>query len=256
MVVSELCHYSVCQLNLNQYHRHSETALLRNTHFLALVFAAILLSGCATHANYPSKAKPTYFVYLAGPEVFLPDPIGAGEHKKALIQKLNQKNNWPFNLVGLYPMDNEIENFGFNFETGMNIYHANIELMDQAHFITANMVRFRGPSMDVGTAFEMGYMAGLNKPVFAYYDAAPFYGEAEQAGLYVERVKKYYPVSPTDDHKDIHGQTIESFNMADNLMMVGSLESGNGKIAENFQLVIEQIAEHILANRCAGSSCR
>ena len=38
------------------------------------------------------------------------------------------------------------------------------------------MVRFRGPNMDTGATFEMGCMPGAGKPVFGYYDAAPFYG--------------------------------------------------------------------------------
>ena len=52
--------------------------------------------------------KPVYYVYLAGPEVFLPDPVKAGEDKKKLIESLNAAHDWPFRLVGLYPMDNEI----------------------------------------------------------------------------------------------------------------------------------------------------
>ena len=133
-----------------------------------VILAFISLQGCATHqatySNTDASSKPVYKIYLAGPEVFLPDPIGAGVAKKAIINDLNESHDWPFTLVGLYPMDNEIEDFAPNFKTGMRIYHANIDLMNKADYITANMVRFRGPSMDVGTAFEMGYMRGLNKP--------------------------------------------------------------------------------------------
>jgi len=193
----------------------------------------------------PDEQVPTYYVYLAGPEVFLPDPLAPGVQKKALIASLNEKHKWPFKLVGLYPMDNEIEDFAANYSTGFKIYEANIALMDQAHFITANMVRFRGPSMDVGTAFEMGYMNGLGKPVFAYYDAKPFYGEDEKPGIYAERVKKYYPVSKESGDKDVHGQSIEDFEMPDNLMMVGAMHSGKGEIAASFEAVILQIAESI-----------
>lgn len=198
-------------------------------------------------ANPESKLqyKPKYFIYLAGPEVFLPDPIGAGEAKKAKIAELNQAHDWPFTLVGLYPMDNEIEDFKPDFKTGMVIYKANIDLMQKANFVTANMVRFRGPSMDVGTAFEMGYMRGLNKPVFAYYDAKPFYGADEEPGIYADRVKKLYPVSEDKHGTDAFGQTIEDFQMADNLMMVGALESGSGDIATSFEQAVLQIADYL-----------
>lgn len=221
----------------------------------ALIAAAMLtlLGACQTvntvNGNLSPTIKPEYYVYLAGPEVFLPDPIGAGEVKKAKIAELNEKYSWPFTLIGLYPMDNEIENFKPNFETGIVIYKANIDLMQKANFVTANMVRFRGPSMDVGTAFEMGYMRGLNKPVFAYYDAKPFYGKHEQPGIYADRVKKLYPVSKEKRGTDAFGQSIEDFQMADNLMMIGALESGGGSIASSFEQVIIQIAEHIQSTK-------
>ena len=186
-------------------------------------------------------------MYLAGPEVFLPDPIAAGQSKKATIKSLNMEHQWPFTLVGLYPMDNEIEDFAPNYKTGIAIYEANLALMNKAHYVTANMVRFRGPSMDVGTAFEMGYMRGLDKPVFAYYDAEPFYGSAEKPGLYNERVAQHYPMSNEHADKDAHGQSIEDFKMADNLMMIGALHSGNGRIADSFEAAILQIADHIKA---------
>jgi len=221
-----------------------------NAQFTNARTLVLLLVGLCFFVNAPAKTTPdqqvpTYYIYLAGPEVFLPDPIGAGVQKKALIESLNQKHQWPFKLVGLYPMDNEIEDFAANYATGFKIYEANIALMDQAHFITANMVRFRGPSMDVGTAFEMGYMNGLDKPVFAYYDAKPFYGADEKPGIYAQRVKQHYSVSKESSDKDIHGQTIEDFEMPDNLMMIGAMHSGKGEIAASFEEAILQIAESI-----------
>ena len=186
-------------------------------------------------------------IYLAGPEVFLPDPFAAGEARKARIAELSRRNDWPFELVGLYPLDVAIPDFRPDFDTGIRIYHANIELMDRADAVAANMVRFRGPSMDVGTAFEMGYMRGLGKPVFAYYDARPFYGRDEAPGLLVDRVREHYAVSAEDPRVDGDGQTIEDFRMADNLMMVGALESGAGRIAADFDQVVMQIAETFLA---------
>ncbi|RBP53037.1 nucleoside 2-deoxyribosyltransferase [Arenicella xantha] len=224
-------------------------SLLTQTFVFALFLAALALvqTESARAKTVPEGDIPTYYVYLAGPEVFLPDPIAAGVHKKQAIQMLNQQHKWPFKLVGLYPMDNEIEDFAPDFKTGIAIYQANVNLMDKAHFVTANMVRFRGPSMDVGTAFEMGYMRGLNKPVFAYYDAKPFYGAVEKPGVYAERVAKHYPTDPDNPEKDAHGQSIENFAMADNLMMIGALQSGHGEIADSFEQVILQIAEHIMA---------
>ena len=191
-------------------------------------------------------AKPVHYIYLAGPEVFLPEPVAAGAEKRARIAELSRAGDWPFELAGLYPLDNEIPDFRPDFDTGMRIYRANIELMNRAYAVAANMIRFRGPSMDVGTAFEMGYMLGLGKPVFGYYEAAPFYGRDEAPGRYVDRVRRYCPLPAHDARVDADGLSIDDFEMADNLMMIGSLESGAGSIAESFDQAIMQIAESLL----------
>ena len=196
--------------------------------------------------------KPLYHVYLAGPEVFLPEPIAAGTQMKARIAALSRAADWPFELAGLYPLDNEIPDSRPDFDTGMRIYRANVEFMNRAHAVAANMVRFRGPSMDVGTAFEMGYMLGLGKPVFAYYDAAPFYGREEAPGMYVDRVRSHCSVSEHDPRVDADGLSIDDFRMADNLMMIGALESGAGAIAESFEHAIVQIAESLMKPNLAG----
>ena len=196
--------------------------------------------------------KPVHYVYLAGPEVFLPEPVDAGVEKKARIAAMSRAADWPFELAGLYPLDNGIPDFRADFDTGMRIYRANIDLMNRAYAVAANMVRFRGPSMDVGTAFEMGYVLGLGKPVFAYYDAAPFYGREEAPGTYVDRVRAHCSVSEHDPRVDADGLTVDDFGMADNLMMVGALESGAGAIAESFDRAIEQIAASLLKPDLAG----
>ena len=205
---------------------------------IALFFACAIV-----HADTP----PVYYIYLAGPEVFLPQPVEAGEQKKSLINKLNEQHDWPFRLVGLYPLDNEISDFKPDRDTGLRIYRANVALMDKAHAVAANMVRFRGPSMDVGTAYEMGYMRGLGKPVFAYYDAKPFYGKHEVPGRYSDRVVEHHKVDPVNAHADIDGLIIEDFDMPDNLMMMGALDDADTDIQPSFRDVILRIAEYLMA---------
>ena len=194
----------------------------------------------------PGGGKPVYYVYLAGPDVFLPDAVAVGVEKKARIAAMSRDHDWPFELAGLYPLDNETPDDSPDFDTGLRIYHANIDLMERAWAVAANMVRFRGPSMDTGTAFEMGYMRGLGRPVFAYYDAVPFYGEREAPGRYVDRVRRYCTVSDHAPHVDADGLSIDDFQMADNLMMIGALQSGAGAIVEDFEQAIAQIAESLL----------
>ena len=127
------------------------------------------------------------------------------------------------------PLDNEIPDFKPDRDTGLRIYRANIAMMDKAHFIAANVVRFRGPGMDAGTAFEIGYMRGAGKPVFGYYDAKPFYGKSEAPRLYADKVAAHYKRDPKNPSMDIDGQSIESFAMADNLMIIGALDDAGSK---------------------------
>jgi len=189
--------------------------------------------------------RPVYTVYLAGPEVFLPNAREAGEDKKRVVERLNAREDWPFRLVGLYPLDNEIPDFAPNRETGIRIYRANVAMMDRADAVVANMVRFRGPGMDGGTAFEMGYMRGLGKPVFAYYDAEPFYGEAEPAGLYPDRVRRLVGQSQDNPAVDVDGLLIEDFGMADNLMMIGALDDSGVTLQASFEQALIRVAEHV-----------
>ena len=106
------------------------------------------------------------------------------------------------------------------------------------------MVRFRGPGMDGGTAFEMGYMRGMGKPVFAYYDAEQFYGTAEPAGLYPDRVRRMAGQSAENAAVDVDGLLIEDFGMADNLMMIGALDDAGATLQTSFEQALLRAAEH------------
>lgn len=201
-------------------------------------FAAAVVFCAAAAAE-----ERVHYVYLAGPEVFLADARGAGEAKKRIIDELNASEGWPFRLEGLYPLDNDIPDFAPDRATGLRIYRANVDMMQRADAVAANMVRFRGPGMDGGTAFEMGYMRGLGKPVFAYYDAKPFYGEVEPPGLYADRVERHHGRHPTSPGVDIDGLAIETFGMADNLMMIGALDDTATTLQPTFRKAVIEIGE-------------
>merc|ERR1711939_1230029 len=104
---------------------------------------------------------PSPKVYLAGPDVFEPNAVERGEQLKALCTK--------HGLTGLFPLDNTIETA----EPG-SIAHAaairtaNMMLISSCDAILANLTPFRGPSMDVGTAYEMGAGSALGKVVVGY----------------------------------------------------------------------------------------
>lgn len=99
-------------------------------------------------------------VYLAGPEVFLSDPNAAATIKKEITRQ--------FGLEGLFPMDNEIEFTKDPQAVAMRIFAANMRMMMAASAVVANLTPFRGRDMDQGTAFEIGFMTGLERKVTGY----------------------------------------------------------------------------------------
>ena len=74
--------------------------------------------------------------------------------------------------------------------------------------VMANMTLFRGPSMDVGIAYEIGYADALGLAVFAY---------SSNQTAYASRVPQ-----PARHCIDTDGWTVEDFGLTDNLMMVGA----------------------------------
>ena len=145
-------------------------------------------------------------IYIAGPDVFRPTAKALGTAKKKLCSE--------FGYSGLFPLDNELALEPLTpFNAGLEIYHANIDLMNQADCIIANMTPFRGAGMDQGTAFEMGYMAAQQKPVWGY---------TLSKKNYATRINQPSP------GQDENGHIVEQFDMSDNLMMVGSTTPKGG----------------------------
>ena len=149
-------------------------------------------------------------VYLAGPEVFLRNALEVGVRKKAICQT--------HGMTGVFPLDNDLDLEGLAPEAaGLRIYQENRELMESCHVLIANMTPFRGPSMDVGTAFEMGFMRGLGRPIYGYTNAVGDYRSRVEAALDGDVTFKYgVPV-------DRSGMVIEDFRLTDNLMLDGAV---------------------------------
>ena len=146
-------------------------------------------------------------IYLAGPDVFLPDAVDIGKRKAAICAR--------HGLSGLYPLDNAVDLKAD--DASLVIFKGNEAMMDAADAVIANLTPFRGPGADAGTAYELGYMAGRGKRLFAYCnDPTP----------YVERVARYDTVTKSvDGHLiDSHGLTVEDFGLPDNLMMIHALD--------------------------------
>ena len=101
-------------------------------------------------------------LYLAGPEVFHRDAVQLGMAKQLLCAR--------FHYQGLYPLDGAAA--ADKPADPRAIYERCVTLMHQADAGIFNLSPFRGPSADVGTVLELGVMAAMGKPVFAYTHAA------------------------------------------------------------------------------------
>jgi nucleoside 2-deoxyribosyltransferase len=99
-------------------------------------------------------------VYLAGPMVFDAEPTTIFDQMKALCLAQG--------LVGVAPLDNQIglEGIAPGNDLLRQIVRADIALMDTLEAAVFCLDGFRrGPEMDAGTAFEIGYMKALGKPI-------------------------------------------------------------------------------------------
>ncbi len=92
-------------------------------------------------------------VYLAGPDVFRPDAGDLALRQKALCQH--------YGYVPRHPFDQSAT-------TSAAIFRTNVAMINEADVILANLDPFRGPEVDSGTAFEVGFATALRKPVIGY----------------------------------------------------------------------------------------
>ena len=156
-------------------------------------------------------------VYLAGPEVFLPDAVAIGEEKKRLCAR--------YGFQGLYPFDNEVTPDGAATRVDLLIYRENVRMMQIADFGILNLTPFRGPSADVGTVFELGMLTGLGKSVFAYTN------DEEDLLHRVRRGEAVRFDPATRSWRDAADMTVEDFGNTDNLMIDATLaEQGRSLI--------------------------
>lgn len=147
-----------------------------------------------------------FSVYLAGPEVFWPNAHDVLAEKVRLCEK--------HGLIGLSPFDNEVSHDVPPNERAVEIYTQNIALMQKADAIIANISSFRGPNMDPGTAFEIGFFKALGKPVVLY---------SHDSHSLTKRVCDSEGVSYCEDphlhFEDKQGHMIENFGFMENLMI-------------------------------------
>ena len=146
-------------------------------------------------------------IYLAGPDVFLPDARAMGRRKREICER--------YGVTGLYPLDNAIDLAAG--DVSLQIFRGLEAMMDAADAVIANLTPFRGPGADPGTVYELGYMAGRGKLCLGY---------CNDPAIYAERTARFTTVTRASDKRlvDADGLTVEDFGLPDNLMMIHALE--------------------------------
>jgi nucleoside 2-deoxyribosyltransferase len=143
-------------------------------------------------------------VYLAGPEVFLPDAEEIGRRKAAICDQHHLDARYPLEPIAelgdLTGVDGP--------ERAVHFFDALVTQLDACDAVVANLTPFRGPSADVGTAWELGYAAGRGLPLFAYTNTLEHY---------------FTRVTPD-------GLMVEDFDLADNLMLEGAVRRRGGEV--------------------------
>ena len=173
-------------------------------------------------------------VYLAGPDVFLPDATSVGAAK---VQRAAA-----FGLEGVFPADNGLDLEGLApGEQARRIALTNEALIRSCNAVVANLTPFRGVSLDAGTAFEVGFARALPLPVVGYTTAA---------GDYASRVRHMRA-----DHPDVEGllgsgSAVEDFDLAENLMIAIAIDETGLPIVIGDETTRDGIAGADAFDRC------
>jgi len=146
-------------------------------------------------------------IYLAGPEVFLPDALAVGAAKKALCAAHSH--------VGVFPLDPPAQ-APAGPPDWRRIHAANELLIRGCDALVANLTPFRGPGADAGTVFELGFMRGLGRPVHGYSNVAA--DLRERTGC----------VADGTLWRDADGLEVEDFGLGENLMIEGAIAAAGG----------------------------
>src|SRR5438552_16639006 len=156
-----------------------------------------------TRQRPSSSPKKVMKIYLAGPDVFLPDALDIGQRKREICTR--------HGVTGLYPLDNIVDLTAA--DASLRIFKGNEAMMDAADAIIANLTPFRGPGADAGTVYELGYMAGRGKLCLGY---------SNDPATYAERVERTHQAMKSSGGGliDRDGLVVEDFGLPDNLMMI------------------------------------
>jgi nucleoside 2-deoxyribosyltransferase len=156
-------------------------------------------------------------VYLAGPEIFLPEARAQLDRKAALAHAAG--------LTPLSPGDVDVPRHPDPVAYGHAISAVNEAMMLEADAIIANLTPWRGISADVGTVYELGFMCALGKVCYAYTNVADDHF-TRTAHYYGGR----YQRDAAGKMRGPDGLAMENYLMIDNLMLPAGVERRGGKV--------------------------
>ncbi|TGL33411.1 nucleoside 2-deoxyribosyltransferase [Leptospira perdikensis] len=164
-------------------------------------------------------------IYLAGPEVFLPNALQVLSDAKVLCES--------FGYRALTPFDGEITD-QIHLAKAKQIFQENISLIEQSDMVIANCNPFRGACVDDGTAFEIGYAYAKGKRVFGYLNDKRSLPEIVRSKIPTKSHDSGYAI-------DEDGFLLnEDFGNSINLMLEFSiLGSGGSLVLGNLKTVLE-----------------
>lgn len=154
-------------------------------------------------------------IYIAGFDVFYKDAKERFDRMRTLCELAGYE--------ALIPLDNDIPDcIGIS----NRIYKANIDMIEKADGIIANLNAFRGTEPDSGTVFEVGYGVAKGKKIVGYTSIKDWKthiinGQKQQVltrGLF----DTMFHQPPTDEFN------VEDFGLCLNLMLAESINIVSG----------------------------
>lgn len=153
--------------------------------------------------------RPVRSLWLAGPEVWLPDHDAQAARQRALCLAAGFDAGVP-TLMPPGKGGDELE--------AREFYAARMAQLRQADAAIVNLTPFRGPSADTATVFEAGVLAGLGRPIFAYLNVT-----SELQAEYAARVDTLLGASLDAARvwRDGDGCVIEDHGLPETVMLWG-----------------------------------
>tara|TARA_B100000315_G_scaffold254808_1_gene296648 strand:- start:11268 stop:11807 length:540 start_codon:yes stop_codon:yes gene_type:complete len=169
-----------------------------------------------------------FHVYLSGPDIFLPNSKDIDTNKKAICER--------YGMEGVSQLDMADErSFSGDAKMASEIFEQTRELISSCDLLIANMSPFRGPSLEAGTALEMGIMLGLGKPVLGYCL------NQEDYAARLMRLHDVFELPLNEASGDLQapdGLVVENFGLSEGALVSGAVQAANISIAEDFESAV------------------